>query len=301
MDDNITEMMLLHLLSGVSDVLQDENVSLVGGHTCEGIELACGLSIQGFTDDPTKLWRKRGGRIGDQIILTKSIGTGALFAAEMRAKASGDDVAEAIQGMLESNYKASCAAREYCTRYEEGSDNVVHACTDVTGFGLIGHLLEMLLANETSKNVQKKDDGDIPSLRAVLNIKHIPFYRGGIAASKQQIYSSLQKQNERNRRAVHDHSTTALTYPIEYPLLFDPQTAGGLLFFVNPAHCSDFVSYLRREGNVSHVSIIGQVEAYSVITSNETEQIIPSVIPETCIIGNHSGSSSTENRIRIVA
>ena len=68
-DDNITEMMLLHLLSGVSDVLQDENVSLVGGHTCEGIELACGFSIQGFIDDPTKLWRKRGGRIGDQIFL----------------------------------------------------------------------------------------------------------------------------------------------------------------------------------------------------------------------------------------
>ena len=60
-------MMLLHLLSGVSDVLQDENVSLVGGHTCEGIELACGFSIQGFIDDPTKLWRKRGGRIGDHI------------------------------------------------------------------------------------------------------------------------------------------------------------------------------------------------------------------------------------------
>ena len=76
---------------------------------------------------------------------------------------------------------------------------------------------------------KKKNDGDIPSLRAVLNIKHIPFYRGGIAASsKQQIYSSFQKQNERNRRAVYDRSTTGLKYPIEYPLLFDPQTAGGL-------------------------------------------------------------------------
>ena len=81
----------------------------------------------------------------------------ALFAAEMRAKASGDDVAEANQGMFENSYKASYAAREYCTRYDDGSDHVVHACTDVTGFGLIGHLLEILLASETSKNVQKEE------------------------------------------------------------------------------------------------------------------------------------------------
>ena len=302
-DDNITESTLVHLLSGVSDVLQDEDTVLVGGHTCEGIDLACGLSIQSYTDHPTTLWRKRGGQIGDHIILTKPIGTGALFAAEMRAMASGDHIAEAIKSMLESNYRASCAAREFCNRYDKERNTVVHACTDVTGFGLIGHLLEMLVANDTNLSSQSDGDRDrdLPSIRAMLHMNNIPLYRGGVAASKNRIYSSLQKQNERNRRAVCNHNATATTYPIEYPLLFDPQTAGGLLFFVDPKYSRDFVSYLKKEGNVSQVSVIGEVEAYSAAVTNEDTDtaMIPSMVSEACIIGNHPGRASTENRIHI--
>jgi selenide,water dikinase len=85
-DEEIVESTLMQLLSGMSDVLQEEQIQLIGGHTCEGTEMACGLAVQGYAEDPKRLLRKRGGRVGDKIVLTKPIGTGALFAADMRAK-----------------------------------------------------------------------------------------------------------------------------------------------------------------------------------------------------------------------
>jgi selenide, water dikinase len=238
-DENITESTLLELLSGASDVFQDENVQIVGGHTCEGSELACGFAIQGYTGSPERLLRKRGGRVGDKIVLTKPIGTGALFAADMRAKCKGDFVVEALQSMIVSNVQASdIAART----------KGVHSCTDVTGFGLAGHLLEMLVAE------QEKQIG------ADLQIHDIPFLPGGIEASRNKIFSSLQRDNIRNGRAVSNHADVAAACPIEYPLIFDPQTAGGLLFFVDRESCPGFVNELRELYPAT--SVIGDVVEY---------------------------------------
>lgn len=270
-DEAITESTLLHLISGISDVLQDEGVRLVGGHTCEGAELACGLSVQGFADPSQRILRKRGGKIGDKIVLTKALGTGALFAADMRWKANGQYVAEAIESMTRSNVHAGRVATEF---------DDVHACTDVTGFGLIGHLLEMLMTNEADKSMD--------SIGAVLDIRSIPFLRGGLQASHMGIFSSLQPQNARNRRAVVNHSDAATSFPLEYPLLFDPQTAGGLLFFVDSEDCDEFLLLLKTE-NVS-ASIIGEVVEYP-------EPGQPVVAGGICTIG--SGETATGQRIRI--
>lgn len=244
-DDSITESLLVHLLSGISDVLQAEGVQLVGGHTCEGVELACGLSVQGYAEHPFKLLRKRGGKVGDKIVLTKPLGTGALFAADMRAHCRGEHMAEAIASMIQSNVEASKIA---------SATAGVHACTDCTGFGLMGHLLEMLMANEGDGT--KK----VESIGAALNIRDFDFLKGGIEASKNGFFSTLQPQNQRNHRAVINHTSAAKTFPVEYPLLFDPQTAGGLLFFVDAKVCDAFVSDLK--GVYSRTAVIGQLVSY---------------------------------------
>lgn len=284
-DESITESTLLHLLSGVNDVLQDDGVRMIGGHTCEGQELACGLSIQGFTDQPERFLRKRGGKIGDKIVLTKPIGTGALFAADMRGQCKGEHVVEAIHSMIKSNITAGQAAMKF--------DVGVRACTDVTGFGLIGHLLEMLMANEDS-------NGALDSIGAVMSIQDIPFLRGGLEASRVHIYSTLQPQNARNRRAVVNHPEAARAYPVEYPLLFDPQTAGGLMFFVDPSRCGAFVKHLLDEG--ISATVIGELEEFP--TKNAIGLLptpFASARPHTessvCTIG--SGGAVTGQRVRV--
>jgi selenide, water dikinase len=293
-DDAITENTLTHLLSGVSDVLQDENIRLVGGHTCEGLELACGLSVQGYTPDPETLWRKRGGRVGDQIVLTKPLGTGALFAAEMRGRASSEHVQEALEIMLQSNYPVSCAARDFCRRH---GHTVVRGCTDVTGFGLIGHLLEMLLANDAESS--NSTEVAVESIGAVLDVRSIPFYTGGLEAAKMGIFSSLQKQNARNRRTVVNHAESAAAFPTRYPLLYDPQTAGGLLFFVDPSHCDEFVSHLNVSGHAKFARVIGEIQAYNADIMMETtaHHSNREVFSSACVIGHDH--LSTEHRILI--
>merc|ERR1711908_129743 len=85
-EESITEDTLISMLSGASDILETDECELVGGHTCEGAELSLGFAVNGFASDASKLLRKCGGRVGDKIVLTKPIGTGAIFAANMRAK-----------------------------------------------------------------------------------------------------------------------------------------------------------------------------------------------------------------------
>jgi selenide, water dikinase len=300
-EEAITENTLLQILAGVSDVLQDEQVHMIGGHTCEGVELACGLSVQGYIQDSSRLLRKRGGRVGDCMVLTKPLGTGALLAAHMRAQCTGAYLVEAVESMCHSNVVASRIAME---------SPGVHSCTDVTGFGLIGHLLEMLMANHHHRLQQQKQQAGeadsvieelVEEIGAVLSIRDIAFLQGGLEASRQGILSTLSPQNSRNRRAVFNHKAAAKAFPVEYPLLFDPQTAGGLLFFVSPEDCGSFVAKLQE----AHVNacVIGRLEAYldsqldaslnkSVgnVDSNNDDQGV-------CTIG--SGETLTGQRIRI--
>ena len=282
-NEDITECTLIDMLSGASDVLEQEHCTLSGGHTCEGAELALGFSVNGFIRDPSAILRKRGGRVGDLIVLTKPIGTGALFAADMRAKCKGECVEEALQSMMMSNGAASRLAMEFVTSSDQ---SCIHACTDVTGFGLAGHLLEMLLANDEEEGLDK--------VSATLDLKSIPFLKGGLEASADGIYSSLQKENSRTRRAVLNHVEASLACPKEYPLIYDPQTAGGLLFFVSRDECDNFVNKLRHESAKS-ATVIGE------LSSNDEEIIdYTSRLPDdnVCVAGDRC--SNTERRIKII-
>ncbi|HEY9661165.1 MAG TPA: selenide, water dikinase SelD, partial [Allocoleopsis sp.] len=120
--------MLYQLLSGATKALSEAGAVLIGGHTTEGNELAFGLSCNGLAY-PDRLWRKSGMQPGQKLILTKAIGTGTLFAANMRLQAKGDWIESAIESMLQSNGAAATCLQEIGAT----------ACTDITGFGLVGH------------------------------------------------------------------------------------------------------------------------------------------------------------------
>ena len=130
------EETLFQLLSGAVKQLNQAQVSLIGGHTIQGDKLAFGLSCNGLADEK-QLLRKSGMQVGEVLILTKALGTGVLFAGEMRHQVKANWIDNAIKSMLLSNQAAAECFLEYKAT----------ACTDITGFGLIGHLSEMVKAS----------------------------------------------------------------------------------------------------------------------------------------------------------
>lgn len=285
-NESITEHTLIDMLSGASDVFDEENCEMIGGHTCEGAELSLGFAVNGCISDPKLLLRKQGGKVGDKIILTKAIGTGALFAADMRAKCRGVHVEEAIKSMTSSNRTASRVAMKYIEKEMHSNKEDKRSClkqirsaTDVTGFGLIGHLLEMLISNDDAKN---EIGVPMDRIAATLFIDQIPYLQGGLEAVQDGILSSLYRENFRSRRAVANHKEALEMFPTQYPLLFDPQTAGGLLFFVSSSVCDDFLESLRNSGIVA-ASVIGELREYS-----------PSAVVTSCAMGTSCGSETTD-------
>ena len=232
------EEMLYQLLAGATQVLQTANAPLIGGHTTEATELAFGLTCNGVAF-PAQLWRKSGMEPGQSLILTKALGTGTLFAADMQLKAKGRWIEAAIASMLLSNQAAAVCLREYGAT----------ACTDVTGFGLLGHLLEMVRASQVSVE---------------LNFDGIPILAGAKETIQQGILSSLHPQNLQAVQPLQKLSQSQIQNlndlvdrPL-FPLLFDPQTSGGLLASVPSDRASSCLTALRKLGYPDS-NIIGTV------------------------------------------
>ena len=230
--DAKVEDTLVQLLSGAVEVLNDAGAALVGGHTSEGAELALGLSLTGLAD-PDRVLRKGGLRAGDRLVLTKGLGTGTLFAAEMRMRAKGRWVDGAIAVMRQSSRAAADVLRRHGTT----------ACTDVTGFGLLGHLVEMTRAS---------------SVDVRLELVTVPVLEGALDTLSAGLTSSLHPANLRLRRAVANVDRVGADP--RYLLLYDPQTAGGLLAGVSGDRANACVEDLREQG-YEQATIIGTVES----------------------------------------
>jgi selenide,water dikinase len=229
--ERIVEETLYDVLAGALHILEPSGAVLAGGHSSEGAELAFGLTVNGLID-PAKVWRKQGLQPGDAIVLTKPVGTGTLFAAEMRAKAKGRWIDAAIQSMLVSSQQAAYCLQRYGAT----------ACTDLTGFGIVGHLIEMTKASQVD---------------ATIYMETLPLLDGALETVRAGILSSLQPQNLRLRRAIDDVEQ-ASRHPA-YALLFDPQTAGGLLAGVPKKQANACVEELHQLGYPAAV-VIGEVE-----------------------------------------
>ena len=221
---------LAHVMAGAALVLREAGAKLIGGHTSEGAELGLGFAVHGRVD-PGRILRKSGLQPGDRLILTKALGTGTLFAADMRYRARGRWIASAVRSMLQSNCEAARALLAHG----------VTACTDVTGFGLLGHLVEMLKASDVD---------------AELDLDALPVLDGAEETVRAGILSSLQPQNVRLRRAVVNPPDAGADP--RFALLFDPQTSGGLLAGVPAAEAESCVRDLRARGYAVS-TIIGTV------------------------------------------
>jgi len=230
--ERVVEATLYELMAGALSCLAASGAVLAGGHSSEGAELAFGLAVNGLVE-PERAWRKGGLRPGDMLVLGKPLGTGTLFAAHMRRRAKGRWIDAALDSMAQSSQAAAACLRRHGAT----------ACTDVTGFGLLGHLLEMTRA---------------AGVDARLRLADVPLLDGAADTVAAGILSSLQAQNLRLRRAVHDVERV-MTDP-RYPLLFDPQTAGGLLAGVPAANAAACVAELRALGYTA-AAIIGEVLA----------------------------------------
>jgi len=227
-----TEDVLFQMMSGAVEVLNEAGCALVGGHTGEGRELALGFAVNGLIDDrPDAILRKSGMRPGDVLILTKPVGTGTLFAAHMRMQARGRWIDAALLSMCQSNRLGAQALREHGAT----------ACTDLTGFGLLGHLVEMTRPSQVD---------------AEIDLRELPVLEGAEETAAAGILSSLQPANVRLRRALRNQAGM-LRHP-RYALLFDPQTAGGLLASVPAARAQACLEKLRELG-YRQAAAIGRV------------------------------------------
>jgi selenide, water dikinase len=230
--DAKVEDVLFQMMTGALEVLNEADCSLVGGHTGEGKELALGFAINGLIEDkPEAILRKSGMKPGDVLILTKPIGTGTLFAAHARLAAKGRWIDAALQSMVISNRIGAQILREH------GGT----ACTDLTGFGLLGHLVEMTRPS---------------GVDAEIHLSALPLLDGAQECVEAGITSSLQSANVRLRRALRNQEEF-VKHP-RYPLIYDPQTAGGLLASVPAERVDACIAALKAQG-YPHTCKIGRI------------------------------------------
>jgi len=227
--DSVLSETLYHLLAGATQVLQEAGAELVGGHTTEGSELAFGLACNGLVSR-NHILSKQGIQPDQVLILTKPLGSGLIFAAAMRQKARDIWIDNAIQVMLRSNQAAAQCFMEHQAT----------ACTDITGFGLLGHLSEMLRSS---------------SVQVQLDLASIALMHGVPEILSQNIHSSLYPQNLKAANKVQNQAQTQ-THPL-WPLLFDPQTSGGLLAALPQAKARICLDRLHNMG-YEQSSIIGR-------------------------------------------
>lgn len=228
------EDLLLQMMTGAVEVLNAAGCALVGGHTGEGRELALGFAINGLIDEAMDGVMRKGGMLpGDVLLLTKPIGTGTLFAAHARHAAKGRWIDAALTSMVVSNQAGAQILRAHGAT----------ACTDLTGFGLLGHLVEMTRPSGAD---------------AELQLSALPLLDGAVECVEAGIVSSLQPANVRLRRALRN--ADAFVNDPRYLLLFDPQTAGGLLASVPADRAADCIRTLKAAG-YPQTAAIGRISS----------------------------------------
>ncbi len=228
------EQVLYELLAGSLAEFRLADVPIIGGHTIEGQQIVIGFTLLGEHPTPTAMRLKSKLQAGDQLVLTKPLGSGVLLAAHRLAQCRGQDFSALLECMLHSNQAAGDVAEAMQLR----------AATDVTGFGLLGHLVEMLGSS---------------GLAATLDLAAIPLLPGAAEYLQAGVESSLAPANRAAAAAWHDapSETTAA-----YQALFDPQTSGGLLLAVPPEKLTQALERLREHGSVPP-AVVGRVVARS--------------------------------------
>ena len=226
MSATLQERTMAEIMTTASAVFSKAGAKIIGGHSSLGDELTIGFAVTGLTKAPVTL---AGAKPGDKLILTKPIGSGTIMAAEMAGQAGGEDVIACLDLMVQDQAQASVILGK------------AHAMTDITGFGLAGHLRGLC---------------DASGMGAVLDLEAIPLMGGALALSDAGVRSSLFDDNRIGAGPIMGP---------DLDLLFDPQTAGGLLAAVSARSAKPAVKKLQDAGYTA--AVIGEMtEGAEIIT-----------------------------------
>jgi selenide, water dikinase len=213
---------LERILAGGLSKMVEAGCTVIGGHSIRDEETKFGYAVTGLID-PKKVLTNAGARAGDALIFTKALGTGVISTAIKKGKAEAEWIDAAVQSMTTLNKSAAEIIQQ--GKFE------VHAMTDVTGFGLIGHAREMALASNVALRFDSKD---IPILPGALECIRGGFVPGGL-------------NNNRDFAECMVGYETEISAELK-TLLFDPQTAGGLLISIAEDDCEELVLELQNDG-----------------------------------------------------
>ena len=224
------EQLLYELLAGSLDEFRKMDATLIGGHTIEGPQTTIGFTV--LADQGLKEIRTKGKLVaGDLLVLTKPLGSGVLLAAHMEAQCQADWMGKLVETMLLSNADAASLIDEFD----------IAALTDVTGFGLAGHCLEMLRASGVAAKI------------SLASIPLLPGVRELCGNGKESTLAPANRVAEEEMKVLGSSYTSA-----GYRALFDPQTSGGLLLGVSQDKVSDVLRRLEGQSDVP-ATVIGQV------------------------------------------
>lgn len=228
--EDLKPSVVTSVFRGGADMCAKAGIAIVGGHTIKDAEPKYGLAVTGIAS-PSRIVRNDTGEPGDVLLLTKPLGTGILTTARRKDAIDDDDLAPALESMLELNAAASQAA----------TDVGVSAMTDVTGFGLIGHLQEM-----TGTRIGATiDAGLVPMFPKVFDL-----------AARDEVPGGTQT-NLHNAHVAGTQFDLALPHGLA-AVLCDAQTSGGLLVAIEPAKATAFLEALASAG-VAHARIVGRL------------------------------------------
>jgi selenide,water dikinase len=223
---------LRRIIEGGLDKMREAGAVLVGGHTVEDAELKYGLSVTGFVH-PDRVLTKKNLKPGDRLILTKPVGTGIITTAIKAGLASMEITDQVTRTMAELSNKAA----EVMTLYP------VHACTDITGFGLLGHLSEMVVGSGWGLRVAASS---------------VPLFPRTLEYAAMGLIPAGAYRNRDFRLSMVDFESTVSR--ILQDVLFDPQTSGGLLISVAPESADHLLNALKAKG-VQDAAVVGEVLA----------------------------------------
>ncbi len=227
--DGIDKEVLAEILRGGMDKATEAGVVVVGGHSVADDEIKYGMAITGVID-PRRVIRNVGAQVGDVVVLTKPLGTGILTTALKKAHLREEEYAAAVTSMATLNDKAARVMLRH----------TVHACTDITGFSLMGHTCEMAMGSGVTLHLHASA---LPLLPGALRLALEGYITGGC---------------KRNRDYLADKVQASSSVPQDFnEIAFDPQTSGGLLIAVPEREVQALVRDLLAEG-VLAAAVIGE-------------------------------------------
>jgi selenide, water dikinase len=216
------------ILKGGADKVKESGAVVIGGHSIIDEEIKFGMAVTGVIH-PDKILRNVGVQEGDALILTKPLGTGIITTALKKGKASEDSVNEAVTSMTTLNAAASLVARKH----------PVHACSDVTGFGILGHSLEMASGSGVTLVIES---AKLPLLRRAPRLAEKGYITGGCKRNQEYL----------NDKMVIDKTIREGLVQVA----LDPQTSGGLLIAVAKRHAAKLIDDLHA-ASVTHAAEVG--------------------------------------------